>query len=199
MTTTQETTQKRKPFWMTDEEWNKRNLPQLPDDLSEHVQVPELTEVKHEHVLMEYGVKDGLLNYHFYHRGRKELIDAGHAAMDETRKRFEEKCKGANENDKRVAAQARDLEQQQIARDVNAALEERPWWGGFGEFLGKIFPQVFKFRTGFKVSYFLEVDSWSVAMPEPKTPIPLPADVLEEPAALAEAYAASYELSKSAG
>jgi len=200
MTTTQETTGKRKPFWMTDEEWEQKNLPKLPgENIADQVQVPELTTVKHDHVLVEYGVKDGVLNYHFYHRYRKEIIDAGHAAMESTRDRFEAACKGASDNDKRVAARARDLEQQQISRDVHAALDEKPWWDGFGEYLGKMFPQVFKFRTGFKVNYFPEVDSWSVAMPEPRTPLPMPEEVLTEPAGLAEAYAASFELSRSRG
>lgn len=201
MTTTQETTEKRKPFWMSDEEWEAKNLPKLPEEnIADHVQVPELTRVPHDHVIVEFGVKDGVLNYHFYHRDRKALIDAGHESMEETRDRFEAACKAAkSENDKRVALAARDAEQQQISRDVHSGLEEMPWWDGFGDYLAKMFPQVFKFQRDFKVNYFPEVDSWSVAMPEPKTPLPLPDEVMKEPAALAEAWAMSYEHAKSQG
>jgi hypothetical protein len=197
--TTKEQTVEKKPWWVGDQAVDA--LKSKPhDDISEHVQVPELTEVLHDHVVVEFGVKDGVLNYHFYHRDRKTVIDNGHAAMEASRDVFEQALRDAKtEQDKRVAVATRDATQQQISRDVHGALEDLPWWDGFGEYLEKMFPQVFKFQRDFKVNYFPEVDSWSVAMPEPKTPLPLPDEVLKEPAALAEAWAMSYEHTKSQG
>ena len=135
------------PFFVSDEE--KKGLETTPnDDLSEALQeaIPEFTDVEKGDVVASFGMKDGLLIYHFYKRDRKKIYDDAHEAL-------------AAERDASI--------QQEISRNANALLEQTPWWPGFNEVLDAVFAEHFKY-TERKISYYPEVDSWSVIMPELK-------------------------------
>lgn len=176
------TEQAEKPFWVSDDEYKGLQTTPVDQNLADNVVegVPDLTEVDGPKVVGKYGYKDGILIYHFYHKGRKEVIDIAEGALEETRQRFDERCSGASENDKRVAAEMMKGEQEQISRDANAALAERPWWTDFEQRLRELFPQVFKYQD-FKVTFYPEVDSWSVILPAGTTPMEPTKEHLELP------------------
>jgi len=144
-----------KPFWMDDEEWERR-YPQMPQvNIADSVvsSVPELTEVEKGNIVGAYTFKDELLLYHFYKKDRKEIYDAAQAGMDRLRDEIDDKEK-------------RDRLQGIIAHDANEALKAAPWWENFEAELHSVFSEVFKYQEH-KVSFYKEVDSWSVMLPEP--------------------------------
>ena len=56
-------------------------------------------------------------------------------------------------------------EQDKIAQQANEELEKIPWWNNFEQILDEIFNNHFKYHPH-KTSYYPEVDSWSVMLPE---------------------------------
>lgn len=152
-----ETNEKKKPFWMDDEEWKQRGLPKLEGNMSDAVAggVPELKWVERGSIIGAWVEKDGLLIYHFYKRDRKGIFDAAQDEMAEARKQ----------------ASAKQVEewQQRIAEHANAELAKVPWWPNFEEVLDQEFKSHFRFHP-FKTNYYPEVDSWSVVMEPPNTP-----------------------------
>jgi len=143
---------------MDDEEWKLRGLPKLEGNLANAVSdgVPDLTWVDAGHLKGAWVIKDGLLIYHFYKKDRKEIYDVAQAAMDDVKKT----CSKEN----LPAAQ------QKIAEHANQELERHPWWLGFKETVEGVFKEHFRFQP-FKLDFYREVDSWSVVMSEPNTPV----------------------------
>jgi len=141
----------KKPFWMDNDEWEKRHLPKLEGDVSAAVTggVPDLKWVEKGAIIGAWVIKDGLLLYHFYKKDRKEIFDQAHKQM---------------EGVKDAALQ------QEIATQANASLEKLPWWPNFKDVLESVFKEHFRFHP-FKSDYYQEVDSWSVVMAEPSTPV----------------------------
>lgn len=144
-----------RPFWVDDKEW-ERKYPRMPQvNIAEKISagVPELKEVEKGGIIGAYTIKDGLLIYHFYKKDRKEIYDAAQAEMD------------------KIAQRVTDLKdrtkfQDEIALEANTSLEEYPWWPDFEVLLGAVFSEVFKYQEH-KVTFYREVDSWSVMLPEP--------------------------------
>jgi len=158
---------KTKPFWMEDEEWNKKGLPKLEGNVAEAVLsgVPELKWVEKGALIGAYVHKDGMLIYHFYKKDRKAVYDDAHKKMEDARK---------------LEAAEQAPAQQHIAEQANAELDKLPWWPQFKEHLEAVFGEHFRYQP-FKTDYYPEVDSWSVIMPEMDTPTPWSAAQLEAP------------------
>ena len=147
-----------KKAWWSISEDEKKGLESAPQDaLSIPIQsaVPVFTDVVKGAITGSYGKKDGLLLYHFYKTDRKNIYDDAQSLMQET--------PGSNE---------------QIAEQANEKLEAHPWWEGFEGILHEIFTDHFKYQE-FKITYYIEVDSWSVMLQEPKTPVPMSKAQLE--------------------
>ena len=153
-----ETQERKRPFWMDEGEWNKRGLPKLSGNIANVVAsgVPDLNWVFCEGLVGAWTSKDGMLIYHFYKKDRKEIYDTIHAEMDEA-----------------VNQYGRDRAQEVLTRcaeEGNKKLEKHPWWPNFKELLDKVFKDHFRFHP-FKISFYPEVDSWSVIMTPPDTPV----------------------------
>lgn len=156
---------KKKPFWVSDEE--KAGLgttPQCNVDVASAV--PNLTWVEKGPVVGAYVVKDGLLIYHIYKRDRKEIFDRAHMRMDTVRE-LGHPAKMAEE-------------QNRIAQEANAALGDVPWWDNIVDKLTAVFSEHFRHHPN-KVTYYPEVDSCSVIMPEPTMPGAMTKAHLEAP------------------
>jgi hypothetical protein len=144
------TAQTKRPFWVSDEE--KKGLSTTPpDNLDVASAIPALTCVEAGSLVGAYTRKDGLVIYHVYKKDRKEIYDAAHEALAKTRD---------------PAAQ------QEISRRANQDLEEHPWWPDTVVKLHEVFSEHFKHHPN-KITYFPEVDSWSVILPEPTMPAAL--------------------------
>jgi hypothetical protein len=154
-----------KPFWVEDAEWAKKGLPKLEGNVAEAVVsgVPELKWVEKGSLIGAHVQKDGMLVYHFYKKDRKAIYDEAQTLLEASRGQPSE-------------AQV----QQSIAERANADLEAHPWWPQFKEQLEVVFNEHFKYQP-FKVDYYPEVDSWSVIMPVPDTPVPRTIAQLEAP------------------
>lgn len=158
-----------KPFWMDDEEW-ERKYPQMPQtNIADQVVagIPNLNEVEKGDIIGAYTLKDGLLIYHFYKKDRKEIYDIAQAEMDRLRDEIEDKEKS-------------DRLQGIVAHDANEALKAIPWWPNFEEDLHSVFSEVFKYQEH-KVTFYKEVDSWSVMLQEPSGPVKPNKQILEKP------------------
>lgn len=155
-----ETTIEKKPWWVSeDERHGLENVPQ--HNLAENVVagIPDLKKYEGGSVIAEYGIKDGLIVYHFYKKDRREVFLEAHRQMDAERDPSKNK---------------------EIARNANAALNTMPWWDDTEGKLREAFLETFKF-SAHKINYYQEVDSWSVVLPEPQTPVPPNDDKLLEP------------------
>lgn len=161
-------TVEKKPFWVSDDEVDGlKATPQ--DDLSEQMAeaVPELTEVENPQVVGKYGFKDGVLIYHIHHPARKKVFDKANEDMD----RISE-----TEKDPHVMRKA----QADIAQQANVDLDQLPWWPNIEQILEDVFTEVFK-HAPHKVSFYQEVDAWSVILPENVFPMQPPQEMLEKP------------------
>lgn len=145
-------------------ETNLENMKQGMEGLNKGVSVsdlvsliPKFTDVEAGQIVGSFGIKDGLLIYHIYKADRKKIYDDVQARMDEV---------SGNGN-----PQLRERELSRIAREGNEALAQIPWWDDFETTLYATFQEHFKYRP-LKVSFYQEVDSWSVILPEPKPPVP---------------------------
>jgi hypothetical protein len=157
-----------KPFWMDEEEWEKR-YPKMPqENIAEQVvnAVPELHPVEKGEVVGAYTTKDGLLIYHFYKRDRKKIYDEAHAEMDRIR-------------DEEPPAEVSRL-QQAVATGANVDLDAHPWWPEMSQVLDEVFTEHFKHRPK-KITFYPEPDAWSVIMPEPDGPVSMGTSQLEAP------------------
>lgn len=105
--------------------------------------VPKFKEWTIGKLFAEFGVKDGMLIYHFYHSDRKVIFDTATKQLDESR-----------------YAESR----QSIAEEANKALELAPWWPNMQSCITAAIRDHFK-DTPASVKYVREVDSWSVVMP----------------------------------
>lgn len=158
-----------KPFWMDEEEWEKR-YPKIPEqDMSDAVinGVPDLREVKKGDIVGAWTRKDGALIYHFYHTGRKAIYDQANAEMDAVRD-------GEGTQQEKIARQ------NEIAARANIEIEKFPWWDGFEQLLNKVFSDYFKYRPH-KVAFSPEVDSWSVMVPDISSPVSWTDNQYEKP------------------
>jgi len=156
---------KKKPFWVSDEE--KAGLSTTPQcNVDVASAVPELTWVEKGSVIGAYVRKDGLVIYHIYKADRKEIFDRTHQRMDTVRE-LGHPAKMAEE-------------QNRIAQEANAALNDVPWWEGTQQKLEQVFQDHFKHHPH-KVTYYPEMDSWSVILPEPTMPGALTKAHLEAP------------------
>lgn len=158
----------KKPFWVSNEEVSGlQGTPQ--DDLSEKLAeaIPEMTEVSNSRVVGEYGFKDGILIYHIYHPERKIIFDDANEAMDQIR---------TLENDPAKVTE----KQSHIAQTANAALDKTPWWPETEQMLDEVFTVVFKYAPH-KVSFYKEVDAWSVILPDSVFPMRPQKSMLERP------------------
>lgn len=158
-----------RPFWVDDKEW-ERKYPQMPQaNIAEKVTagIPELKEVEKGDVVGAYTIKDGLLIYHFYKKDRKEVYDTAQAEMDKI---------GEEVTDLKERAGLQDA----VAHKANTSLEEHPWWPGFESLLGAVFSEVFKYQEH-KATFYREVDSWSVMLPEPQGVLAPSKQHLEKP------------------
>jgi len=141
-----------RPFWKTTDDSETTALKQA---LSEkniapalEQAVPTLTKLPiKDDLYAEYTIKDGMLLYHFYNVKRKEIFESALKAMED----------------------APAAEQNRLGVEANAALEKHPWPLEFGENLSSVFVEHFR-QPLLKVEYYLEVDSWSVMLPEPELP-----------------------------
>jgi hypothetical protein len=156
---------KKRPFWVSDEE-KKGVSTTPPDNLDVAAAVPDLTWVEKGSVIGAYVRKDGLVIYHIYKADRKEIFDRTHQRMDTVRE-LGHPAKMAEE-------------QNRIAQEANAALNDVPWWPETGEKLTALFQDHFRHQPN-KVTYYPEVDSWSVILPEPNMPGALTKQHLEAP------------------
>lgn len=162
----------KKPFWMDDEEW-ERKYPQMPQAniaASVAAGVPDLVEVEKGDVLGAYTFKDGLLIYHLYKKDRKEIYDTAQAEMDRIRDEAADRAEG-------------DRLQGILAHDANEALKATPWWPNFEDELHSVFSEVFKYQEH-KATFYKEVDSWSVMLPEPSGVVKPDKQYLEKPFAM---------------
>jgi hypothetical protein len=161
-----------KPFWMDDKEWERKYPQMSQSNIGDNVVsgVPDLVEVEKGDVVGAYTFKDGLLIYHFYKKDRKEIYDIAQAEMDRLRDEIEDKEKS-------------DRLQGIIAHDANEALKAIPWWTNFETELHSVFSEVFKYQEH-KVSFYKEVDSWSVMLPEPSGAVKPNKAYLEKPFAM---------------
>lgn len=157
----------KRPFWVSEEE-KKGVATTPPDNLDVASAVPELTWVEKGSVIGAWVRKDGLVVYHIYKRDRKEIFDRTHERMDTVRE-LGHPAKVAEE-------------QNRIAQEANAALHECPWWPETAEKLQVVFQDHFKHQPN-KITYYPEVDSWSVILPEPNMPGALTPQHLEAPIA----------------
>jgi hypothetical protein len=135
------------PFFISDEE--KKGLQAAPqDNMADDLKsaIPDFFEVEKGDVVAAFGLKDGLLIFHIFKKDRKAIYDQAHEAL-------------AGERD--------DSKASKISHNANAMLAANPWWPGFEDILNDVFADHFKY-TDFKVTYYQEVDSWSVIMPELK-------------------------------
>lgn len=113
-----ETTIEKKPWWVSeDERHGLENVPQ--HNLAENVVagIPDLKKYEGGSVIAEYGIKDGLIVYHFYKKDRREVFLEAHRQMDAERDPSKNK---------------------EIARNANAALNTMPWWDDTEENSGKL-------------------------------------------------------------
>lgn len=146
---------KKKPFWVSDEE--KTGLGTTPQcNVDVAAAVPDLTWVEKGPVVGAYVIKDSLLIYHVYKRDRKEIYDQAMADMDRMRNEV-------------VDQKERARRQSEIATRANAAMGELPWWDDIVGKLEVLFSDHFRHHPH-KVTYYPEVDSCSVIMPEPTMP-----------------------------
>ncbi len=161
-----------RPFWMDDEDWDRKYPPMPQVNVAEKVAagVPKLEEVEKGDIIGAYTIKDGLLIYHFYKKDRKEIYDAAHAEMDKI-------------GDEVTDSQERTLLQDAAAAKANASLEEHPWWPIFGSALDAVFSETFKYQE-YKATFYREVDSWSVMLPEPFGVVSANKQQLEKPFAM---------------
>lgn len=135
------------PFFVSDEE--KRGLQAAPqDNMADDLKsaIPDFFEVVKGDVVASFGLKDGLLIFHLFKKDRKAIYDQAHEAL---------------------AAERDDSKTSEISRNANAQLAANPWWPGFEDIIKEVFGEHFKY-SDFKVTYYQEVDSWSVIMPELK-------------------------------
>jgi len=181
--TTAET--KERPFWAEEKPWQESKLPHIDgaakaDEIASAV--PSFTAIETPVLLVNYTRKDGLLLYHFYHRQRKEIFDAAEAEMNRIRDTV------------RNSEQVR-VDQAEVAVKANQELAKVPWWPSFEGMLKTIFEQQFKYHP-FKINFYQETDSWSVAMPEPTSPLAITTERLAEPV---KKLSAAYETTVSVG
>ena len=161
-----------KPFWMDEEEWERRYPPMPKTNIANDVVsgIPELHNVEKGAILGSYTFKDGLLIYHFYKKDRKEVYDTAQAEMDRIRDETEDKEK-------------RDRLQGVLAHEANETLNGHPWWPNFEDELHSVFSEVFKYQEH-KATFYKEVDSWSVMLPEPSGVVRPNKQYLEKPFAM---------------
>lgn len=163
-----ESTIEKKPFWVSDNEvTGLKVMPQ--DDLSDRLKdaVPDLTEVSNSQVVGKYGFKDGVLIYHIHHPVRKKIFDAAHEQMDAI---------AEVETDAHVIR----VRQGEVAKKANEELDKHPWWRGTSDILKEVFTEVFK-HAPHKVNFYIEVDAWSVILPEDVFPMRPTKELLERP------------------
>ena len=157
----------KKPWWISEEE--KAGLSTVPatPDTREGVKeygkslgndviesVPQLKMVDLSEVIAEYGTKDGLLNYHFYSPTRYAIRMKAEGDLEEIRR------------DSKIPPRDKEDRQRAIANSANRALDQVPWPIRYEEFIISAFTSVFPFSE-YKVSFFTEVDSWSLTTPVP--------------------------------
>lgn len=148
-----------RPFWAEAKPWQEAKLPKIEGATKvEEVAsaVPSFTTVETPLLFCSYTLKDGLLLYQIFHRQRKEIFDAAEAEMNRIRDTVR--------NPAQVQA-----EQQEVATKANVELAKHPWWPMFEQVLKTIFERHFRYHP-FKVNFYPETDSWSVAMPKPTAP-----------------------------
>jgi hypothetical protein len=146
---------KPKPFWVSDDEKHGlQHVPQCNVDVASAV--PELTWVTKGVIEGAYVLKDGLLIYHIYKSDRKQVYDAANEGMDRIRDTEPDKAK-------------RDALQNELSRVANSHMAEVPWWSGILDTLEEVCSEHFLHQSH-KVTYYPEVDSCSVMLPEPTMP-----------------------------
>lgn len=158
-----------KPFWMDDEEWN-RKYPQMPQtNLAESVSsgIPEFEQVEKGNIVGEYTIKDELLIYHLYKKDRKKIFDDANSELDRIR-------------DEITDAQERSTLSADVAAKANNALHECPWWPDFDRMIHDVLSEVFKYQPH-KATFYSEVDSWSVILPAPSGIVKPSKQQLERP------------------
>jgi hypothetical protein len=154
METTSQRTVEKKPWWVSGEE--KKGVEETPQvDLANALQdaVPAFERVEKGDLIAEYGVKDDLLLFHFYKKDRREIYDRAHAAIDKVGQLYGR------------APQA-DVEIAKISKEANADLEQCPWWPDFEAVAAEVFQDHFRYQPH-KLTYYMEVDSWSLMLPQP--------------------------------
>ena len=137
----------KRAFFVSDEE--KKGLYDAPqDNMADDLKsaVPDFFDVEKGDVVASFGLKDGLLIYHIFKKDRKAVYDQAHEAL---------------------AVERDDSRASEISSNANTMLAASPWWPGFEDILNAVFAEHFKYNE-LKVTYYQEVDSWSVIMPEPK-------------------------------
>jgi hypothetical protein len=102
---------------------------------------------------VEYGVKDDLLNYHFYLTPRLKLYTEAQEALEQIR-------------NSDLSARDKDFRQKEISATANQALAEHPWPNNIDKMLGVLFLASFP-NSRFKLDYVSEADSWSLITPVP--------------------------------
>lgn len=154
----------KKPFWVSDvEKSGLENVPQCNVDVASAV--PELSWVDRGSVVGAYVVKDGLLIYHIYKKDRKEVFDASHEEMERIRNEV-------------VDRKELDRLQNEVSMEANAHLAQIPWWPNILNTLETVFSAHFQHQPH-KITYYPEVDSCSVILPEPVMPGALAKEHLE--------------------
>lgn len=152
------------PFFISDAE--KKGLEAAPqDNLADNLKeaIPDFFDVEKGEVVGSFGLKDGLLIFHLFKKDRKKIYDEAHTAMEQ----YAKECREPQRTEM----------QQRVAQQANKDLAAHPWWPGFEEILRAVFAEHFKY-TEQKITYYPEVDSWSVIMPEPKS-VAMPKSHLE--------------------
>jgi hypothetical protein len=111
--------------------------------------VPKFKEWTIGKLFTEFGAKDGILIYHFYHTDRKAIFDTATSKMEE-----------------RLSAEVR----QSVSEAANGALEDISWWPYMESCIMSAIADHFR-DTPANVKYIPEVDSWSVVMPMVSMPL----------------------------
>jgi len=137
-----------------DEKAGLVSVPQANVDVASAI--PELTWVEKGPITGAYVLKDGILIYHIYKTDRKAIYDQANADMDQMRDRV-------------VDQKERARLQSEIAVRANTAMAQVPWWPNIMVTLEQVFEEHFRHQPK-KVSYYEEVDSCSVILPEPAMP-----------------------------
>ena len=132
--------------------------------------VPALRNMELDHIWAHFCRKDGAFVFHFYHPARRAIYLKAHEDLDRV---------GADAD---MEPHRKQIEMQKISADANAELAEHTGWMKEGDAVPQIGHDILAAQkeefgdAECRISYFQEVDSWSLIMPVPNLPVPVSDD-----------------------